>query len=131
MILKKKKIYTFFVVPKCYRTPIPKCHALMLPFYLSQGLSKCWLSVTLKWAKHFFKINIKNCTWNKICSLACLKAKTDEKPRTSYFSLVQIKNCLTHFFRRKKMKQTLISNFFLRLFFALKGRILQVKNINI
>ena len=38
------------------------------------------LIVTLKWAKQMFVFIIfKGCTLNKVCSLACLKAKNEEK----------------------------------------------------
>ena len=81
VIQKKKKSYTFFFVPNCCRTPIPKCHALMLNFHLSQGLRKFGLLPSNEQQKNLF-IKFKGCTSNKICSLACLKAKTGEKPTT-------------------------------------------------
>ena len=35
----RKCFYSFYVVPNCFRTPIPKCHVWMLPFpWLQAGL---------------------------------------------------------------------------------------------
>ena len=74
----KIKSCTFYVVPNCCRTPIPKCHVFMLPLSLVAGPLKI-LTVTLKCAKKQFLFKIfKVFTWNKVCSLACLKAKTEE-----------------------------------------------------
>ena len=54
--LWRQKCYTFYVVPNCWRTPIPKVHVLMLPFHLSQGLRKCWLKKKKLRSLWFFKI---------------------------------------------------------------------------
>ena len=72
----EKKCYTLYVVPNGCRTSIPKFHVFMSHFHLSQGLRK--------WANFFIFLFIifKGCTWNKICSLACLKTKTEEKGKT-------------------------------------------------
>ena len=37
---ERKKSYTFYVVPNCCRTPIPKFHVIMLHFHLMQCLGK-------------------------------------------------------------------------------------------
>ena len=57
-------------------------------------------------------INIfKGYTWKKICSLACLKVKTEEKGETK-FTFFYIKNRFGHFWEfEKNIKQLLISNF--------------------
>ena len=75
---KYVKSYTFYVVPNCCRTPIPKFHVFMLPLSLVTGPQKI-CTVTLKWAttKILFTF-FKGFTGNKICSLACLTTKNEE-----------------------------------------------------
>ena len=76
-----KKFYIFYAVPNCCRTPIPKYHVLILSLHLSQGLRKwCLVPSNEQNLYRYFVFNIfKGSTWNKICSLACFKAKTEEK----------------------------------------------------
>ena len=105
----KIKSYTFYVVPNCF---------LKLPLSLVAGPLNIW-TVTLKWETKLFLFHIfKGCTWNKICSLACLKPKTEEKPNFFWFSSVQIKNRFDHFWEFFKIiKQLLISVFLFGDFF--------------
>ena len=72
----KKICYTFYIVQNCCRTSIPKFHVFMLPLSLVAG-PQISVTVTLKWAKHKKKTFL-GFTWNKMCSLACVKAKTEE-----------------------------------------------------
>ena len=59
--------------------------------------------VTLNWEKNMYFLYIfKGCTWNQICSLTCLKAKTEEK--LICFPLVQIKNRFCHFLKKANFK---------------------------
>ena len=100
-------------MPNCCRTPIPKCHALMLNFHLSQGLRKFGLLPSNEQQKNLF-IKFKGCTSNKICSLACLKAKTGEKPTTFCVSPCTDQKPFWPFLGIKKnIKQLWISNFLL------------------
>ena len=64
------------------------------------------LTVTLKGKKIVLSI-FKGCTLNKICSLACFKAKTEEKTTFFCFPLHRSKTVL------KNIKQLLILNFLL------------------
>ena len=83
---ERKKCYTLYVVPNGCRTSIPKFHDFMLHFHLSQGLRKFWVLPKMNKKKFYFFI-FKGCTWNKICSLACLKTKTEEKGQNNFFLL--------------------------------------------
>ena len=100
-------------MPNCCRTPIPKCHALMLNFHLSQGLRKFGLLPSNEPKKILFN-KFKGCTSNKMCSLACLKAKTGEKPTTFCVSPCTDQKPFWPFLGIKKnIKQLWISNFLL------------------
>ena len=83
---ERKKSYTLYVVPNGCMTSIPKCHVFMLHVHLSQGLRKLWVLPWNEQNKNLFFI-FKGCSWNKICSLACLKTKTEEKGKKKIFKL--------------------------------------------
>ena len=53
----------------------------------------------------------KGYTWNKISSLACLKAKIEEK---NNFSFVLIKTRFVHFWKIKKNNKQISHFYFLR-----------------
>ena len=99
----KIKIYTFYVVPKCCRTPNKKLYVFMLPLSLVAGPLNI-LTVTLKWAKQIFLFNIfKGFIWNKICSLAFLNAKTEEILLKNCFTILYINNRFVHFWKIKNI----------------------------
>ena len=47
-----------------------------------------------------------------MCSLACLKVKTEEKPEKNVFTIFYFKNCFAHFWKKKKYLTTFFKNFF-------------------
>ena len=67
--LWRQKCYTFYVVPNCWRTPIPKVHVLMLPFHLSQGLRKCWLKKKNQGPCDFLKLKTLPRALDRNCRL--------------------------------------------------------------
>ena len=69
---------------------------LMLPFHLT-------VTRTLKWGVICFFFDIlKGCTWIKICSLACLKAYSEEKLKI-VFLLIRSKTALPNCEERKNI----------------------------
>ena len=78
------------------------CHIVVGPQFLKYYLSKLpnyggtrpqkMLHVTLKSPQNFFAFNIfKGCTWGKMCSLVCIKAKSEEKVKQIVFAFTMCK----------------------------------------
>ena len=61
----EKKCYTFYFVPNCCWTPIPKFNVSMLPLSLVAGPQKIW-TVTLKSAKKCCMTFLKPATGGKV-----------------------------------------------------------------
>ena len=107
-------------MPNCCRTPIPKFHAFMLPLSLVAGPLKMW-TVTLKWAH----------TKNKICSLACLNAKTEELLEKKIVLLFLDQKPFCPFWKKRKnyLTNCNFKFYYWRLFFDILGRILHIFEI--
>ena len=108
---RTKKLGTCQIVPNCGRTPISKYPLLKVPTFGAQGLKKCCL---YPYCKISIKKNIfKGFTWSKICTLVCLKEKSEEKLKND-FCLTMGKTIFAHFGGlTKKLNQTEFQIFFL------------------
>ena len=88
---------------------ILKYHLLELPTYVAQD------SENFVCKPKIFKNIFKGCIWNKICSLVCLKEKTEEKLKLLLLPSPWTKPISSILGPKKNIKQNLSSNY--KLFF--------------